>query len=131
MKKSSFFTGLLLGLLPSIATAGAANVTGRWSGTMQLGEQTRSEPVYMVFKQEGNKLAGSGGPNESEQNPFEDGKVEGNKLTFVVPLGESSMHFEMEVQGDQITGAMRRERDGKVEIAKVSLKRVAEKYRLG
>jgi hypothetical protein len=127
MKNSIFFRGLLLALLLSITTAGAANLTGKWSGTMQLGGQTRSEPVYMVLRQEGNKLAGSGGPNESEQNPFEGGKVEGNKLTFDIPLGESSMHFEMEAQGDQITGEMKREREGKVEHARVSLKRVAEK----
>jgi hypothetical protein len=121
------FTGVLLGLLLSITTAGASNVTGKWSGTMQLEGQTRSEPVYMVLKQEGNKLAGSGGPNENEQNPFEGGKVEGNKLMFDIPLGESSMHFEMEAQEDQITGEMRRQREGKVETAKISLKRVAEK----
>jgi|HubBroStandDraft_2_1064218.scaffolds.fasta_scaffold545946_1 hypothetical protein len=127
MKNSIFFRGLLLALLLSITTAGAANLTGKWSGTMQLGGQTRSEPVYMVLRQEGNKLAGSGGPNESEQNPFEGGKVEGNKLTFDIPLGENSMHFEMEAQGDQITGEMKREREGKVENARVSLKRVAEK----
>jgi hypothetical protein len=72
-------------------------------------------------------LAGSGGPNENEQNPFEGGKVEGNKLMFDIPLGESSMHFEMEAQEDQITGEMRRQREGKVETAKISLKRVAEK----
>jgi hypothetical protein len=127
MRKSSLFTGVLLGLLLSITTAGASNVTGKWSGTMQLEGQTRSEPVYMVLKQEGNKLAGSGGPNENEQNPFEGGKVEGNKLMFDIPLGESSMHFEMEAQEDQITGEMRRQREGKVETAKISLKRVAEK----
>ncbi len=127
MRKSSLFTGVLLGLLLSITTAGASNVTGKWSGTMQLEGQTRFEPVYMVLKQEGNKLAGSGGPNENEQNPFEGGKVEGNKLMFDIPLGESSMHFEMEAQEDQITGEMRRQREGKVETAKISLKRVAEK----
>ncbi len=127
MRNSSLFTGVLLGLLLSITTAGASNVTGKWSGTMQLEGQTRSEPVYMVLKQEGNKLAGSGGPNENEQNPFEGGKVEGNKLMFDIPLGESSMHFEMEAQEDQITGEMRRQREGKVETAKISLKRVAEK----
>ena len=66
MRKSSLFTGVLLGLLLSITTAGASNVTGKWSGTMQLEGQTRFEPVYMVLKQEGNKLAGSGGPNENE-----------------------------------------------------------------
>ncbi len=127
MRNSSLFTGVLLGLLLSITTAGASNVTGKWSGTMQLEGQTRFEPVYMVPKQEGNKLAGSGGPNENEQNPFEGGKVEGNKLMFDIPLGESSMHFEMESQEDQITGEMRRQREGKVETAKISLKRVAEK----
>ena len=61
---------------------------------------------------------------------FEGGKVEGNKLTFDVPLGgqgEGSMHFDMQVQGDQMTGQVKRGGEGKNEAAKISLKRVAEK----
>jgi hypothetical protein len=129
MKKISayFFEALLLSLLISLTTVGANDVNGEWSGTLQLTGQTRAESVYMVLKQDGNNLSGSGGPNESEQHPFQGGKVEGNKLVFDVPLGESSMHFELEVQGAQIRGQMKHQREGSVETAKVALKRLPEK----
>ena len=89
-----------------------------------------SKPVYMILKQNGNKLAGSAGPNESEQHPFEGGKVEGNKVTFDVKLGGEGpglMHFDLQLEGDQITGEVGRSGEGLNEAAKISLKRVAEK----
>ena len=69
------------------------------------------------------------GPNESEQHPFEDGKVEGSKVTFDVSLGggPGSMHFDLQVEGDQITGKVGRSGEGLNEAAKISVKRVAEK----
>ncbi|PYT68237.1 MAG: hypothetical protein DMG39_21720 [Acidobacteria bacterium] len=130
MKKSSFFISILLCVLFSAAALCAINVTGKWSGTLQMEGETDSKPAYLILKQEGNKLAGSAGPSESEQHSFEGGKVEGNRLTFDVPLGgqgEGSMHFDMQVQGDQMTGQVKRGGEGRNEAAKISLKRVAEK----
>jgi hypothetical protein len=130
MKKSFFLTSLLFSVLFSAAALCAINVTGKWSGTLQLEGEADSKPAYLVLKQDGDKLAGSAGPSESEQHSFEGGKVEGNKLTLDVPLGgqgEGSMHFDMQVQGDQMTGQVKRGGEGKNEAAKISLKRVAEK----
>lgn len=129
MNKSSFFTGLLVSILFSAVTLCAVNVTGKWSGTLQMEGESDSKPVCLILKQDGNKLAGSAGPSESEQHPFEGGKVEGNKVTFDVSLGNGpgSMHFDLQVQGDQVTGKVRRTGEGLNEGAKISLKRVAEK----
>ena len=55
--------------------------------------------------QDGNKLTGSGGPNETEQHPFENGKVEGDRLTFEVL---QAIQFDLQVKGDEITGGMKR-----------------------
>jgi hypothetical protein len=46
----------------------------------------------------GNKLAGSVGLDESEQDSFGGGKLDGDKLTFDVPQGtngEGSVHVEL------------------------------------
>ncbi len=123
----SFFKSLLLAVLLSTTAVGATNVTGRWSGTLEPEGQTDSKPVYMILQQDGKKLSGSVGPNESEQHPLENGKVEGDKLTFDIPLGEKTLHFEMEAQGDQITGRGKREIEGRAEALRVSLKRIPEK----
>ena len=107
MKKSYLFAGLLLGaMLPTVAL-GTPNVTGKWSGTLQMDGQNDVKPACSIFTQEGNKLSGSVGPSESEQDSFEGGKVDGDKLTFDVPQGpngEGSIHVEMQVKGDQMTG---------------------------
>jgi hypothetical protein len=129
MKKSHLFAGLLLGAMLSAVALCTPNVTGKWSGTMQMGADGNSQPAYVVLKQDGNKLTGSAGPTESEQHPFEGGKVQGNKVTFDVSLGggPGSMHFDLQVEGDQITGKVGRSGEDLNEAAKISLKRVAEK----
>jgi hypothetical protein len=129
MKKSYLFTSLLLSASLSVVALCAPNVTGKWSGTLQMEAGNDSMPVYMILKQDGNKLAGSTGPNESEQHAFEGGKVEGNNVTFDVSLGggPGSMHFDLQVEGDQITGRARRSGEGLNQSAKISLKRVVEK----
>ncbi|HLK32386.1 MAG TPA: hypothetical protein VKT29_04810 [Terriglobales bacterium] len=105
--KSYLFVGILLGaMLPTVALC-ATNVTGKWSGTLQMDGQKDAKTAYSIFNQDGNKLSGSVGPDESEQDEFEGGKVEGDKLTFDVPQGpngEGSLHVELHVKGDQMTG---------------------------
>jgi hypothetical protein len=43
-------------------------------------------------------------------------------------MGESSMHFEMEAQRDQIAAKLKCEREGKVDTAEVSLKLMLQHY---
>ena len=129
MKKLCLLTALLLSALLSAAALGSPNVTGKWSGTLQMEGANDSQPVYLILKQDGNQLTGSAGPNETEQHPFEGGKMEGNKATFDVSPGNGpgSMHFDLEVEADQITGRVSRSGEGLNEAAKISLKRIAEK----
>lgn len=107
MKKSHLFAGLLLGaMFPTVALC-TANVTGKWSGTVQMDGESNAKSAYSIFNQDGSKLSGSVGPNESEQDSFEGGKVDGEILTFDVPQGpngEGSIHVELQVKGDQMTG---------------------------
>jgi hypothetical protein len=131
MKKLNLVAGLLLGAMLSAVALCAPNVTGKWSGTLQMDGQNDAKPAYAIFKQGGNTLSGSVGPNESEQDSFESGKVDGDKLTFDVPQGpngEGSIHVEMQVKGDQMTG--RTTWSGPPPHSgsgNISLKRVAEK----
>ena len=131
MKKSYLFAGLLLGaMLPTVAL-GTPGVTGKWSGTLQMDGENDAKPAYSIFNQDGNKLSGSVGPSESEQDSFEGGNVDGDKLTFDVPQGpngEGSIHVEMQLKGDQMTG--RATWSGPLAHSgsgKSSLKRVVEK----
>ena len=97
MKKSYLLAGLLLGaMLPTVALC-TPNVSGKWSGTLQMDGENKAKPAYSFFNQDGNKLSGSVGPNESEQDSFEGGKVDGDKLTFDVPQGPNGeVQFTLE-----------------------------------
>ena len=130
MKKSLVFTALLLSAFLSAVALSTPNVTGRWSGTLQMDGENEAKPAYSILKQEGNNLSGSVGPNENEQDSFKDGKVDEDKLTFDVPQGpsgEGSIHMEMQVNGDQMTGRATWSGPGIGGSGKISLKRVAEK----
>ena len=129
MKKLYLFACLLLAaMLPTVALC-APNVSGKWSGTLQMDGENNAKPAYSFFNQNGNTLSGSVGPDESDQDSFQDGKLDGDKLTFDVPQGphgEGSLHVEMQVNGDQMTG--RATWGGPhTGSGKLSLKRVVEK----
>jgi hypothetical protein len=104
----------------------AADATGTWTGTLVVskpdGGQDRT--AHLVLKQEGNKLTGTAGPSADEQHPIENGKAEDGNLTFDVPTEEAVMKFTLKLDGDEIKGDIKRERDGATETAKLSVKRV-------
>jgi hypothetical protein len=109
---------------------GAGDLSGKWTGTFEPVNNEgnrRSEALLLIFKQEGEKLTGSGGPNEGEQHPMREGKVVGDKVTFEVPLEQGSILFTLTVTGDQGQGEMKMVRGDKEQTAKVSLKRVVDK----
>jgi uncharacterized protein (TIGR03435 family) len=102
---------LLLASLASLLVcgiaAGATDVSGKWSGA----------PFYFIFKQDGSKLSGSGGPSEKEQIvSFDNGVVEGDRITFQA----GSLQVDLRVMGDEIRGEMKNGAD----TLKVFLKRV-------
>jgi len=73
-EKSYLFVGLLLGAMLSAVALSTPNVTGKWSGTLQMDGENDAKPAYSILNQDGNKLSGSVGPNESEQDSFEGGR---------------------------------------------------------
>ncbi len=117
----------LTGLLLSSMALSAADITGRWSGSFEPrnDEQARPHPAYLILKQDGNKLTGSGGPREDRQIPIENGKVEGDRLTFEIPVEAGRVSFDVVVKGDEMSGEM--SRNAGAETAKISLKRVEGK----
>jgi hypothetical protein len=119
-------------LILSVSVLSAADVTGKWTGnfvdkTKAEGEG-KSEAVLMILKQEGEKLTGSGGPNEGEQYPMQNGKVEGDKLTFEVSAGNKTIKFSLTAAGDVITGDMSMTNGGSTpeKTAKLSMKRIKQ-----
>ena len=107
----------------STLTLMTADATGTWTGTLTPDSDGQARPAYLVLKQEGDKLTGTGGGSAEEQIPIQNGKVDNGTLTFELNTGSFVMSFRVKQQGDEISGDVRRERDGKIQTAKLAVKR--------
>ncbi len=103
----------------------AADPSGKWSGFLKPTNGEESHPAYLILKADGDKLSGSGGPNESEQHPMENGRIDGDRLIFAVPAGKGTLHFDVKIDGDEITGQVELKGGEEDKAATVTLKRQA------
>ncbi|HYI96781.1 MAG TPA: hypothetical protein VEX68_24785 [Bryobacteraceae bacterium] len=116
----------LLLILFAAAGSMAADATGKWSGSLirTSGEgQEQTGPALLELKQEGTTLTGTAGPTADERHNIQNGKVEDGNITFEVPTNETTMKFALKQEGDSIKGSVTRDRDGRVQTAKLDLKR--------
>jgi uncharacterized protein (TIGR03435 family) len=94
------FPRALVALILSTAGAFAAtDLTGKWSGV-------GGGPIYMVLKQDGNKLSGTAGPSAHEQLlELQNGAVDGDHVTFDVgPIRVDARVVGDEIRGDAMVG---------------------------
>ena len=116
---------LAIAVVLSAFCAMADGVTGKWSGTFTPDSGEGDQPLFLILTQDENKLTGSGGPDESEQHPMQNGKVEGDHVTFEVPAGGGKFTFDLKVTGDELKGNLQVEGKENVRTAKVAAKRAA------
>jgi hypothetical protein len=100
----------------------AADATGTWTGTFTP-DDGQARPAYLVLKQDGDKLTGTAGPDQSEQRPIQNGKADNGNLTFEVATEEQVMKVVLKQDGDDMAGTLTRERAGETQTAKLVLKR--------
>ncbi|MBV9763563.1 MAG: hypothetical protein JOZ48_01860 [Acidobacteriaceae bacterium] len=92
----------LIGLLAF--TLSAADVSGTWKGTAQspAGAVERT----FVFKVDGNKLTGETSSNMFGKSVIEDGKVDGDNISFTITINyqgnEAKVNYKGKVQNDEI-----------------------------
>jgi hypothetical protein len=93
MKK---FALLLLVLLYAVP-ARAADVDGKWSGSIEtpMGDIM----VGFEFKADGAMLTGSTTSLDGSAVPIKNGKIEGNKVTFLVSLDFGGMPIDLNYTG--------------------------------
>jgi len=103
-----FRLATLLVSLP-LATLMAAGVDGKWSGERKIttpdGEE-RTMTTTLDLKSDGGALTGKMSMGPRGDADIEDGKVDGNKLSFTVkmstPRGDFTSKFEGTVSGDEM-----------------------------
>src|SRR5260370_42312522 len=83
----------------------AADISGNWSGTMQMGDNPIS--LTYAFKQDGEKVTGSVTTPHGDAIPLSDGKIAGDKISFYVQgdMGGTPAKFSSEglIKGGEIT----------------------------
>jgi hypothetical protein len=96
-------TGILFLLLATAAWA--ADVTGTWKGDVSSPDGNTFSLTY-TFKQDGTKLTGTVLGPQGDPLPLDNGKVEGDKISFSVKVDmNGGMVFSSEgtIKGDEIT----------------------------
>jgi hypothetical protein len=98
-----FATSILCAIFACAALA--ADISGNWSGTMQMGDNPFT--LTYAFKQDGEKLTGTVTGPQGDPLPLSDGKVQGDKLSFFVQvdMGGNPTKFSSTgiIKGDEIT----------------------------
>ena len=95
---------LALGLMLAATPAFAADVDGKWTGSLD----TPNGPVTVnySFKAEGSTLTGSTTTPDGAAIPIKDGKITGNKLTFSLTLdfgaGPTTFNYTGEVSATDL-----------------------------
>jgi hypothetical protein len=88
---------LALVILLVAAPAFAADVDGRWGGTMAT--PMGDFPIAFVFKADGAALTGAMIGMDGAEIPIANGKVDGNTISYTVTLDFGGMALEMIYKG--------------------------------
>lgn len=109
---------VVLSLLLFGASCLGADLTGKWTGSIDVKQEgeTRVIPVLLILRQEGNQLTGTGGGGADDQYPVQKGVVDGDSVILDVAAQEV-YHLELKVNGDEMTGNVRKEDGPKMKIS--------------
>ncbi|HVT91682.1 MAG TPA: hypothetical protein VHD76_02475 [Bryobacteraceae bacterium] len=115
----------------AVATAGAADLSGKWSGSFDItapNGETHPDTAFMQLKEDHGQVTGTAGPSAEKQWAVRKGKLEGAKLTFEVTNEDGSiLVFNLAFDGEEIQGDCSGTNDeGEKMSAKLHLKRVAD-----
>jgi hypothetical protein len=91
------FPRIVLCLIVLAASAFAADVDGKWTGTFTT--PNGDTPVNFTFKADGTKLTGTTTGQDGTEIKISDGKVDGANISFAVSIDFGGMPFTMTYKG--------------------------------
>jgi hypothetical protein len=99
-------------LLTAGIAAPAAELTGKWAGTL---EQIKgghavatTEEHHLTIRDDKGTIAGTAGPKRETQWAIQNARLAGSKLTFDVALPRPgwTMSYDLQIAGDEIAGTV-------------------------
>jgi hypothetical protein len=92
---------LFMLVFPSLAClAVAADIDGKWTGEYAGGVGSRLMRLEYTFKADGNTLNGTTlVGQDGEQVPIKNGKIDGNKVSFVVEVEFNGIQLKFDYSG--------------------------------
>ena len=115
----------MLAVLAGVAIADTT-VTGKWTGSFHSispDGEARESTAVMLLKQTGSDITGTAGPSENEQHLTLKGKIDGDKITLAAEDEGRSVHLDLVLAADRITGDMNMVHSGQTAKAKIDLTR--------
>jgi len=114
-------------LLPCLALVlSGADVSGKWSGTIDIEDAGSTIPIQVELVQKSDALSGKvGRAGSGDEGTIRNGKVDGTKLSFEVVSAETSSPFKWTLMlvNDQLEGEMKGSTDDGEIVGKVKLSR--------
>jgi len=97
MRKVLFSLFVMMALTFAATPARAADVDGKWAGSVET--PMGAFPVAFTFKADGATLTGSQTGMDGAEMPIKNGKIDGDKISFVVTLDFGGMMFDLNYTG--------------------------------
>jgi hypothetical protein len=115
----------ILWLLPCVALAlSGSDLTGKWSGTIEIADEGATTPVSVQFVQKADVVSGKiGRTGGGEEESIRNGKVDGKKVSFEVNSAHGLMKFTLTLEEDRLEGEMKGTADDGEIVGKVKLAR--------
>jgi hypothetical protein len=106
----------------SAAALIAADASGNWVGT--LTDERGSNSALLILKQDGTKLTGTAGSDESDRHEIQNGTIQGDAVAFEVQLQDRILFVRLKMSDQEMTGRLEMKRNGEtIRTATLALKR--------
>jgi hypothetical protein len=116
---------IVLAALAGMAFADV-DVSGKWTGSFNptgANGETKESTAVLILKQSGAEITGTVGPNDDEQYPIKNGRIEGNKITLEADHDGHTLKLELVLAAERLTGEAHMSREGENMKAKIDVSR--------
>ena len=95
---------LLFLLISAVLTVAAADLSGKWQGTLETDRGT--DQHSLALQQNGNAVTGTVAFSDGKWE-IRNAKLTGTKLGFEITVGSWVLHYDLQVSGNEISGTVK------------------------